>query len=122
MEPLNIQRLVRQNKQYADASHHAQSITKGSIVSAWHEKHDVKGYTPEAGGLSCCTRATAAAGSAASVSNVSLDVATSSSRSIIIISSTTGRGAAKQELDHGRQALLQGKLRAIRTVVDCDMV
>jgi hypothetical protein len=105
MEPLNIQRLVRQNKQYADAAQHAQSITKGSIVSAWHEKHDIKGTIPGATDSLVCKDATSAVGSSASMGKIGgIGVATSSSRS-----STTGRGAAKRELDHGNQALLQGE-------------
>lgn len=36
--PLNIQRLVRQNDQHVAATAYANNINQGSAVSAWHEK------------------------------------------------------------------------------------
>eukprot|EP00879_Flechtneria_rotunda_P013691 GHRR01014301.1.p1 GENE.GHRR01014301.1~~GHRR01014301.1.p1 ORF type:complete len:123 (+),score=11.07 GHRR01014301.1:271-639(+) len=53
-EPVNIQRLVRENKRVAEAEAYAKSITKGSIVSGWHERHD-KGPWDSCGLLQCLT-------------------------------------------------------------------
>jgi hypothetical protein len=47
-EPVNIQRLVRENQLRAEAEVYAQSITSGSIVSSWHEKQHDKNYTAAA--------------------------------------------------------------------------
>jgi len=44
-EPVNIQRLVRENQLRAEAEEYAQSITSGSIVSSWHEKQHDKNHT-----------------------------------------------------------------------------
>lgn len=37
-EPVNIQRLVRQNDVYAKAETYARTVTVGNLVAGWHEK------------------------------------------------------------------------------------
>lgn len=37
LQPVNIQRLLRQNDKIADACHYAKSITQGCTVASWHE-------------------------------------------------------------------------------------
>lgn len=36
--PINIQRLIKQNEYFSKAKEYADQITKGSVVSGWHEK------------------------------------------------------------------------------------
>jgi hypothetical protein len=113
MEPLNIQRLVRQNKQYAEASQHAQSITRGSIVSGWHEKHDSRGCTPGVGDCLSYRAAATSGGPLGTICRSGASVTTSSSWTSSS-SSSTGRvssqmeGAVKHEVEHAKQALLGG--------------
>lgn len=54
LEPVNIQRLVRENQRRNDAEVYSKSITKGSVVSGWHEKHDIKGGGPSRTGVQDC--------------------------------------------------------------------
>lgn len=37
LQPVNIQRLLKQNNQIAEACEYAKSICTGSIVAGWHE-------------------------------------------------------------------------------------
>jgi hypothetical protein len=37
LQPVNIQRLLKQNDKFAEASQYAKSITTGSVVAAWHD-------------------------------------------------------------------------------------
>lgn len=37
LQPVGIQRLLKQNDRIAEACHYAQHITQGSTVAAWHE-------------------------------------------------------------------------------------
>ena len=41
-DPVNIQRLVRQNDAYAKAEDHCRTITAGSVVSRWHERSFIR--------------------------------------------------------------------------------
>jgi hypothetical protein len=115
MEPLNIQRLVKQNNQYAEASRHAASVIKGSIVSGWHEKHDSRGRIPAAG--DSCSQRVAIGADPTSNSNWgrATTTASSSDRTTSSSSGSTSRGAAgpqgafQHEVQHIKQALLEGE-------------
>jgi hypothetical protein len=37
LQPVNIQRLLKQNYKFAEASQYAKSITTGSIAADWHD-------------------------------------------------------------------------------------
>ncbi|KAK9823373.1 hypothetical protein WJX72_002298 [[Myrmecia] bisecta] len=47
-EPLNIQRLVRQNDQYAKAGMYATSLLRGQQTSKWHERQTQRSGHPHA--------------------------------------------------------------------------
>lgn len=97
LEPVNIQRLVRDNKQRADASEYSKFISTGSIVSAWHEKHDRSGVK---GCLSCSP-------TAASAATATLTTSTSSTQQHSTAGSTSS--CIQEEMKLATQSLLQAR-------------
>lgn len=103
LEPVNIQRLVRENQKRSDAESYARSITKGSVVSGWHEKNSRSSGCTRIG-VSDCLQALQASTSPQATQRATASVI------------SEGRDIIQEEL-LGKQALLETRKQRLQALM-----